>query len=411
MPQSRAERKLRRRIDEAAQLFGAGDVDGAKKSLETLLAKSPTIFRHEVHHHLASIARELGDGKSAIAHLGRAAKLQPTDPETWLKLGIVNLESQSFEASADAFERLVQLVPNKAEPLVFLATTLQGNEKFAEAISVYEQALALEPNHPSAWTNLAGSFLQVGRWQDACDAANRQIALRPGYIGALALKSVALQELVLTDAWREIVNLDRLVGRFDITPDTAQFPDLQTFNHALADYCKGHPSLAYEPSNNMTTLGWQTLDLAHDDEKAVTVLLSCIEACVQQYLEARPVDPTHPYLCQRPAGWDYYLWGTVLGAQGHQVSHVHPDGWLSGVYYAAVPLSIDNDPKAKNRNGWIEFGRSQTYPKSKAVPETKTFEPIEGRLYLFPSHFYHRTISFESDEKRVSLAFDLMPRA
>ena len=75
MPQSRAERKLRRRIDEAAQLFGAGDVDGAKKSLETLLAKSPTIFRHEVHHHLASIARELGDGKSAIAHLGRAAKV------------------------------------------------------------------------------------------------------------------------------------------------------------------------------------------------------------------------------------------------------------------------------------------------------------------------------------------------
>ena len=96
-------------------------------------------------------------------------------------------------------------------------------------------------------------------------------------------------------------------------PDTAQFPDLQMFNHALADYCKGHPSLAYEPSNNTTTLGWQTSDLAHDDEKAVTVLLSCIEACVQQYLEARPVDPTHPYLCQRPAGWDYYLWGTVLG--------------------------------------------------------------------------------------------------
>ena len=50
----------------------------------------------------------------------------------------MNLESQSFEALADAFERLVQLVPNKAEPLVFLATTLQGNEKFAGAILVYE---------------------------------------------------------------------------------------------------------------------------------------------------------------------------------------------------------------------------------------------------------------------------------
>ena len=33
MPQSRAERKLRRRVDEAAQLFGAGDVGGEKKSI------------------------------------------------------------------------------------------------------------------------------------------------------------------------------------------------------------------------------------------------------------------------------------------------------------------------------------------------------------------------------------------
>ena len=91
MPQSRAERKFRRLIDEVAQHFGAGDVGGEKKSLKTLLAKSPTNFCHEVHHHLASIARESGDGESAIAHLGRAAKLQPNNPATWLKLGIRSL--------------------------------------------------------------------------------------------------------------------------------------------------------------------------------------------------------------------------------------------------------------------------------------------------------------------------------
>jgi len=411
MSQSRAERKFRRGVDEAAQQFAAGDIDAAKKSLEALLANSPTVFRAEVHHHLASIARETGDRKSAISHLERAVKLQPKDAETWLKLGITNLETQDFEASADAFERLVQLVPGNAEPLVFLASALQGGERFVEAISIYEQALALAPNHPSAWTNLAGAFLQEGRWQDARDAADRQIAISPGHIGALSLKSVALQELGAVDAWREIVDLDRLIGRFDITPDPAQFPDSQTFNQALAAYCKAHPSLAYEPSNNTTTLGWQTSDLAHDDEKVIAVLLSSIEDCVQAYLAARPIDPTHPYLGQRPRGWNYYLWGTVLGAQGHQVSHVHPDGWLSGVYYAAVPPSIDSDPNAESLNGWIEFGRSQAYPKAEVVPETKTFEPVEGRLYLFPSYFYHRTIPFESDEKRVSLAFDLMPRA
>ena len=33
----------------------------------------------------------------------------------------------------------------------------------------------------------------------------------------------------------------------------------------------------------------------------------------------------------------------------------------------------------------------------------------EGRVVLFPSYFYHRTIPFESDEQRISIAFDLMP--
>ena len=78
---------------------------------------------------------------------------------------------------ANAFERLVQLVPNNAEPLVFLATALQGNEKLAEAISVYEQVLALELNHSSAWTNLAGSFLQgTGKTR----ATRRTVKLRLG---------------------------------------------------------------------------------------------------------------------------------------------------------------------------------------------------------------------------------------
>jgi hypothetical protein len=31
-------------------------------------------------------------------------------------------------------------------------------------------------------------------------------------------------------------------------------------------------------------------------------------------------------------------------------------------------------------------------------------------MILFPSYFYHRTIPFESSQRRISIAFDAVPR-
>ena len=31
-------------------------------------------------------------------------------------------------------------------------------------------------------------------------------------------------------------------------------------------------------------------------------------------------------------------------------------------------------------------------------------------MVLFPSYFYHRTLPFESDEVRISIAFDVLAR-
>ena len=49
------------------------------------------------------------------------------------------------------------------------------------------------------------------------------------------------------------------------------------------------------------------------------------------------------------------MWATVLDQGGHQAPHVHPTGWLSGVYYAAVPEPAPGSPPDA---GWIEFGRA-----------------------------------------------------
>lgn len=76
-----------------------------------------------------------------------------------------------------------------------------------------------------------------------------------------------------------------------------------------------------------------------------------------------------------------------------------------GIYKCAI--TADSADKA----GWIEFGRPQPYPGARAVSPVRTFQPHEGMYVLFSSYFYHRTIPFESNENRVSIAFDIVPAA
>ena len=61
-------------------------------------------------------------------------------------------------------------------------------------------------------------------------------------------------------------------------------------------------------------------------------------------------------------------------------------------------------------DGWIEFGR----PPDKygvADPDVRLFRPEPGLMLLFPSDVYHRTIPFDGDGTRISIAFDVLPSA
>ncbi len=42
--------------------------------------------------------------------------------------------------------------------------------------------------------------------------------------------------------------------------------------------------------------------------------------------------------------------------------------------------------------------------------EVKLFQPEEGLMFLFPSYFYHGTTPIETEEQRISMAFDVIPQ-
>ena len=106
-----------------------------------------------------------------------------------------------------------------------------------------------------------------------------------------------------------------------------------------------------------------------------------------------------------PASFALQGWTVRLIDGGAQAEHIHPDGWLSGVCYVQVPDFTDRD------EGSIEFGLwGYDYPVRDADYPRRRFYPEMGKIVLFPSSLFHRTIPFASGQERICVAFDLIPR-
>jgi hypothetical protein len=133
---------------------------------------------------------------------------------------------------------------------------------------------------------------------------------------------------------------------------------------------------------------------------------TALRQAIDGALDTLEPDPDHPLLCRRPDDYGLNIWGTVLQESGRQLSHIHASAWLSGVYYAELPESTGGGGTA----GWIEFGRAgYDLPEPEGVA-TRMVEPKVGRLVLFPSFLFHRTVPFTGADRRISVAFDLLPR-
>jgi tetratricopeptide (TPR) repeat protein len=130
-----------------------------------------------------------------------------------------------------------------------------------------------------------------------------------------------------------------------------------------------------------------------------------VDAALREYVAGMPAPvPGHPLL-GAPRGRLLFSgsWSVRLTAQGHHVSHTHPNGWISSALYVALPQPAQLGPAPA---GFIRFG----VPPARLglnVGGFGQFEPKPGRLILFPSTMWHETLPFD-DGERLVIAFDVM---
>ncbi len=103
---------------------------------------------------------------------------------------------------------------------------------------------------------------------------------------------------------------------------------------------------------------------------------------------------------------ELYAWMNVNPVMGFNAPHTHPGAHWSGVYYISQPEIEEGN------SGMIEFLNPRTDLPNWRILDipafgSKTkFRPKPGEMILFPSYLMHWVYPNETDQERVTVAFN-----
>jgi tetratricopeptide (TPR) repeat protein len=386
-------------------LQGLGRLAAAEAAFRAALDRDPLHLRALKGLGAARLAA--GDAAGAAEALTTAMLEDPRDANAAAHLGAALHRRGDLRRAEVAYRRALELDPGHAEAWLNLGITLQDTGRLTTAIEAYREAAGRAPGHLLALNRLADALLAAGRAGEALSVTDDCLARDPGNPSALAARGFALRALGRDGASARLLDWSRLVQTADVVPPDGQ--TLADFNGALREHVLTHPTLSFEPEGHATRAGRHTGDLLAGDKGPVAALEAAVLAAAAGYLRRIGPTPELPFPGPVPEQPRLAMWAVVMDTGGHQLPHIHPAAWLSGVYYVDLPSGLGPDPG--DPAGWIEFGRPPDDLDLQRRPDCSLFRPTEGRLFMFPSYFYHRTIPFSGPEPRICIAFDVLRQA
>lgn len=352
----------------AAAAQNAGDVLDAGRAWRAILRKWPG--QAEARNGQAMSLAAAGRHAEALQILADLCHEHPDNPGLWMNRGMVEKSLGQLDTAVTSFEQAIQRSPRYRDPYYSLCDVLLNLDRADEAVQACDRCMD-----------------QVGR-----------------DFHALAFKTHALRDAGRDEECRRLLDHDHYVHAHEFTAPYG-FDSITQFNQACARFVSAHPTLR---ANVMSTEhGKHTGELLMPFNGPMEPLRETINKAAAVYLKRLPDDHLHPMHRWQPAEWKITSWGVVMFNKGHERAHIHPRGWLSGVFYLDLPDLLDDPARAPE--GWLEFGRPTSELHVKREPELRHYQPRYGSMYLFPSYFYHGTVPFRSEQRRVCVAFDIEP--
>lgn len=356
----------------------------------------------EVRCNLATTLVEAGRGDEALTECDEALAGLPGRPELLATKGVVLTGLGRYAEAVPLLESALEAGPDDMA-LINLGLALQQLGRTDDAAAALEAAVRVNPNNARAAADLTTLLSAAGQSDAALRLSAGFLKRHPGERLVLASRGAALRDAGQADAARELVDLERLV-RIRGLPLPRGHASIVDFNAGLAALLRADPSLLPSPLSKATRGGAQTGELNPDSSPVLGAFRDALNGELQTVIAELNGEgfATHPLMAWASERWTLRIWGTVLGPGGYQLPHLHPLAWLSGVYYVTVPAGLGDD-------GALEFGGPPDRIAVRTEPERRRVSATPGRLVIFPSWFWHRTLPFAQPGERISVAFDVMP--
>lgn len=243
--------------------------------------------------------------------------------------------------------------------------------------------------------------LRLGEKNYGLNYFNECRSINPHHVRSWAGMALALEVGGDISEAKKIIDYESVVSCQNIH-NVMGYASMQDFNCALSEEILSRKDLVPSQNHVATLSGWQTRNLLESPSPAINALCAIVMHKFLTY-EKTIKNKFPEYARNRGSLKLRRADAVVVGEVGCQREHIHEYGYLSAVYYVQVPNNCNIYDHYKR--GHLVFGKS--------VPQTKpkfgmSCCPHSGLLVMFPSFYFHKTIPTQSNQWRISIAFDLI---
>jgi tetratricopeptide (TPR) repeat protein len=380
---------------------------------------------------LGAVFQQTGRLLESLIANQRAVAILPNDAEVHSNLGIAFKELGRLEEAEANYRKAIAIKPDFADAHSNLGTTLKELGRLEEANESYRKAISLKPDDEVAQYNLGILYSEQGKYKQASELFlntqnfknSQSYLLKCWYF----LNEQSLFYEQLKSLTRQGVT-DAIVGSFGCRAEIkfgiekanpfCNNPLNYVFKTDLSkkyDFDEKFikPSLALlndaklnNRSQNLLTNGLQTSgNLFALENILIDEIKKIIELEIENY-RLHFKDSKEGLIKNWPDAYSLHGWLIRMKNGGALRPHMHEKGWISGSIYINVP------PKLNTNDGNLVVCIEDDALLSEAQDNKENIIDVTtGSLCLFPASLLHYTIPFESDEDRIVLAFDVIPKS
>jgi tetratricopeptide (TPR) repeat protein len=405
-----------------------GRLEEAEANYRKAIAIKPEYA--EAHSNLGNTLKELGRLEEAEASYSKAIAIMPDLAEAHSNLGNTLKELGRLDEAEASCRKAIAIMPDLAEAHSNLGTTLHELGKLEETETSYRKAISLKPDYEATQYNLGVWYCEQGKYKQAAEQFLKSKIFKNSQSYLLKCWYFLNEQSLFYEQLESLTSqgiTDAIIGSFGCRAEIkfgiekanpfCSNPLNYVFKTDLSknyDF-KGRlvkstlsildSTKLNNRSQNLLTNGLQTSgNLFALENILIDEIKKIIELEIENY-RLYFKDSKEGLIKNWPDAYSLYGWIIRMKNGGALRPHMHENGWISGSIYINVP------PKFNLNDGNLvvciedDALLYQSQDNKKNIIDVST-----GSLCLFPASLLHYTIPFESDEDRIVLAFDVIPK-